>query len=53
MQRYLLILVALALTSCNDGDVIVTSFDFEGLDINLCRTAQVNQPEDIKYVFLR
>lgn len=51
MQRYILILVAFALISCNDGDVIVTSFDFEGLDINLCRTAQVNQPEDIKYVF--
>jgi hypothetical protein len=51
MQRYLLIIIALALTSCNDGDIIVTSFDFEGLEINLCRTAQINQPEDIKYVF--
>lgn len=51
MQRYLLIFVALAVTSCNDGDIIVTSFDFEGLDINLCRTAEVNQPEEIKYVF--
>ncbi len=51
MQRYLLIIIALALTSCNDGDIIVTSFDFEGLDINLCRTAQINQPENIKYVF--
>ncbi len=51
MQRYILILITLVLTSCNDGDIIVTSFDFEGLAINLCRTAQVNQPEDIKYVF--
>ncbi|HEA28678.1 MAG TPA: hypothetical protein ENH91_01550 [Leeuwenhoekiella sp.] len=52
MQRYLLIiLTALLLTSCDDGEVIVTNFDFEGLDINLCRTAQVNQPDNIKYVF--
>ncbi|WP_031425320.1 hypothetical protein [Flavimarina sp. Hel_I_48] len=51
MLRYFLIFVLFAFVSCNDGDVIVTNFDFEGLDINLCRTAQVNQPENIKYVF--
>ncbi|MGB3774074.1 MAG: hypothetical protein WA951_02345 [Leeuwenhoekiella sp.] len=51
MWRFLVLLIAMTAISCNDGDVIVTNFDFEGLDINLCRTAQVNQPENIKYVF--
>lgn len=51
MLRYLILLIPIILISCNDGDIIVTNFDFEGQEINLCRTAQVNQPGNIKYVF--
>ena len=37
MKKILLILiVVIAFQSCDDGDVIVTTFDFEDADLNLC-----------------
>ncbi len=52
MPRFLLLsLCALVLTSCSDGDIIVSSFDFTGQPVELCRTVQVNAPQNVKYVF--
>jgi len=36
MKRLLLPLLILLITSCNDGDVIVTSFDFDDADLQAC-----------------
>ena len=36
MKRLLLPLLILLITSCNDGDVIVTSFDFNDADLQAC-----------------
>ncbi len=47
MKNLLFIILAFAtLQSCDDGDVIVTTFDFEDADLNLCNN-------DNQYVFYK
>lgn len=45
--------ITLLLVSCNDGDVIVSNFDFTDQKVELCRTAQVGSPQNVKYVFYK
>ncbi len=33
---FLSLFIVISFSACNDGDVIVTSFDFESIDLNVC-----------------
>lgn len=46
MKRLLLLFIIVTYTSCNDGDVIVTSFDFDEADLQSCAG-------DIGYLFFK
>ncbi|AXT53767.1 hypothetical protein D1818_24175 [Aquimarina sp. BL5] len=43
MKKLLYIFIFLGLTSCDDGDIIVTSFEFEDVDLQLCQGAKPNE----------
>ncbi|WP_299254613.1 hypothetical protein [uncultured Aquimarina sp.] len=43
MKKLLYIFIFFGLTSCNDGDIIVTSFEFEDVDLQLCQGAKPNE----------
>ncbi len=43
MKKLLYILIFLGLASCDDGEIIVTSFEFEDADLQLCRGAKINE----------
>ncbi|MHA7059377.1 hypothetical protein ACWGOQ_0019270 [Aquimarina sp. M1] len=43
MKKLLYIFILLGLASCDDGDIIVTSFEFEDVDLQLCRGADTNE----------
>lgn len=55
MKRiFILILSVISFISCDDGDIIVTSFDLgDDVAVNLCRTASTNDPNNINYVFYK
>ncbi|MFD2561134.1 hypothetical protein [Aquimarina rubra] len=43
MKKLLYTLIFLGLAACDDGDIIVTSFDFEDVDLQLCEGANPNE----------
>ncbi|WP_378175838.1 hypothetical protein [Aquimarina sp. SS2-1] len=43
MKKLLYTLVFLFILSCDDGDIIVTSFEFEDVDLQLCQGAGANE----------
>ena len=43
MRKLLYFFIFLAVTSCDDGDIIVTSFEFEDVDLQLCEGANANE----------
>tara|TARA_R110002020_G_scaffold184499_3_gene381520 strand:+ start:1802 stop:2740 length:939 start_codon:yes stop_codon:yes gene_type:complete len=54
MNRYsLLFILFFAFISCDDGDVIVTTFDFDDQTIRLCTTAESAQADATNYVFYK
>ncbi|BAO55604.1 hypothetical protein [Nonlabens marinus] len=36
MRKLIYVIAALAIASCDDGDIIVDNFDFEGIDVQAC-----------------
>jgi hypothetical protein len=46
MKNLLVLLLSLLLLSCNDGDIIVTAFDFENVNLQTCKGAE-------SYVFFK
>ena len=54
MKKHLFLLFSiLLLTSCDDGDVIVTSFDFSDQNIAYCSTVDNNETEVTNYIFYK
>lgn len=54
MKRVLLVfLITVTLFSCDDGDLIVTSFDFTDIPIDLCTTADNTETETTNYIFYK
>ncbi|WP_299443558.1 hypothetical protein [uncultured Aquimarina sp.] len=43
MKKLLYIFIFLVVASCDDGDIIVTSFEFEDVDLQLCEGANTNE----------
>ncbi len=48
VKKLLLSFLLLSLASCDDGDIIVTSFEFDDVDLQLCNGAKENE-----YVFFK
>ncbi|MEH6406419.1 MAG: hypothetical protein V7767_03990 [Leeuwenhoekiella sp.] len=54
MQRFLpFFILSLVLISCNDGDIIVTNFDFSDQTIALCSTVDNVSTTTVNYVFYK
>lgn len=43
MKKLFSIFILILLISCDDGDIIVTSFEFEDADLQLCEGAKLNE----------
>ncbi len=46
-------LILIGLTSCDDGDLIVTSFDFSDLQVRYCSTVDNNETASTNYIFYK
>ncbi len=48
MKKLLVFLFSILLLSCDDGDILITSFEFNDVDLQLCKGAKENE-----YVFFK
>ncbi|MEH6657136.1 hypothetical protein [Leeuwenhoekiella marinoflava] len=54
MKKHLILIFSLFLfNACDDGDVIVTSFDFSDQNIEYCSTVDDNETEVTNYIFYK
>ena len=56
MKKFLYLFFAvIVMESCDDGDLIVTSFDFTDLDINYCSTVNIDSDDTTitNYIFYK
>ncbi|MDH7446844.1 hypothetical protein [Aquimarina sp. 2201CG14-23] len=43
MKKLFLLLISLTIVSCDDGDIIVTSFEFDDVDLQLCKGSATDE----------
>jgi len=53
MKKILLLFSLIALNSCDDGDIIVSSFDFSEQDVDYCSTVDDTESETVNYIFYK
>lgn len=54
MKKHLFLLFSFLLfNACDDGDIIVTSFDFSDQDIDYCSTVDDNETDVTNYIFFK
>ena len=53
MKKILFFLSLIALSSCDDGDIIVSSFDFSEQDVEYCSTVDNTESETVNYIFYK